>query len=165
MVSVYRVLLDEINLASAETLECISSLLRRPTASITLTEQGSLQPVPRHPNFRLFACMNPATDVGKKDLPPNIRSCFTEIDVPPPDADQGTLLTIVQLYIGPSAVSDKAAIKNVTENHLAVKGLAETRQWSNRHPHLSMRKLACALTFASDVAGRMDCEELYGKGA
>lgn len=156
MVPVYRVLLDEINLASAETLECISSLLRSPTASITLTEQGSLQPIPRHPNFRLFACMNPATDVGKKDLPPNIRSRFTEIDVPPPDADRETLLTIVQQYIGPSAVSDKAAIMNVAEFYLEVKNLAETRRiadGSNRRPHFSMRTLARALTFASDVAG------------
>ncbi|KAJ7217150.1 hypothetical protein GGX14DRAFT_602210 [Mycena pura] len=40
------VLLDEINLASPETLECISTLLHSPTSSITLTEQGSMEPVP-----------------------------------------------------------------------------------------------------------------------
>ena len=107
--------MDEINLASPETLECISSLLHGPTASITLTEHGELEPVPRHPEFRLFACMNPATDVGKKDLPPNIRSKFTEIDVPPPDADKDTLLSIIEKYIGPHAVSDKGAIMNVAE--------------------------------------------------
>lgn len=27
----------------------------------------------RHPNFRLFACMNPASDVGKRNLPDGIR--------------------------------------------------------------------------------------------
>ena len=32
-----RILLDEVNLASPETLECVSSLLHSPTASITLT--------------------------------------------------------------------------------------------------------------------------------
>jgi len=32
----------------------------------------------RHPDFRLFACMNPATDVGKKDLTGGVRSRFTE---------------------------------------------------------------------------------------
>ncbi|KAF8827835.1 hypothetical protein HHX47_DHR4000508 [Lentinula edodes] len=149
------ILLDEVNLASAETLECIAGLLRNPTASITLTEQGSLEPVPRHPNFRLFACMNPATDVGKKDLPPNIRSRFTEIDVPPPDADRETLLSIVAQYIGPSAVSDKASIMDVCEFYIAVKDLAETRQiadGANHRPHFSMRTLARALTFASDIA-------------
>jgi len=30
--------------------------------------------VERHPNFRLFCCMNPATDVGKKSMPQSIRS-------------------------------------------------------------------------------------------
>jgi len=33
-------------------------------------------PTLRHEDFRLFACMNPATDVGKKDLPPGIRNRF-----------------------------------------------------------------------------------------
>ncbi|KAI0769070.1 midasin [Trametes elegans] len=149
------ILLDEINLATPETLESISGLLHGPTASITLTEQGSLEPIPRHPDFRLFACMNPATDVGKKDLPPNIRSRFTEIDVPPPDADKETLLTIVAQYIGACAVGDKGAIMDVAEFYTAVKRLAEERQiadGSNHRPHFSMRTLARALTFAADLA-------------
>ncbi|TFY72597.1 hypothetical protein EVG20_g419 [Dentipellis fragilis] len=150
------VLLDEINLASPETLEAVSGLLQSPTASITLTEQGSLEPVARHPDFRLFACMNPATDVGKKDLPPNIRSRFTEIDVPSPDSDRETLLSIITQYIGASAVSDKAAIMDIAEFYIAVKHLAETRQiadGSNHRPHFSIRTLSRALTFAADIAG------------
>jgi midasin len=98
--------------------------------------------------------MNPATDVGKKDLPPNIRSQFTEIDVPPPDADKDTLLSIVAQYIGTSAVGDKGAIMNVAEFYATVKNLAEKRQiadGSNHRPHFSMRTLARALTFASDT--------------
>ncbi|RDB14764.1 Midasin [Hypsizygus marmoreus] len=161
------VLLDEINLASPETLECISGLLHGPTASITLTEQGSLEPVPRHPDFRLFACMNPATDVGKKDLPPNIRSRFTEIDVPPPDADKETLLSIVSQYIGSNAVGDKGAIMNVAEFYAAVKDLAEKRQiadGSNHRPHYSMRTLARALTFASDTASMFGLRRAIWEG-
>ncbi|KAF7309703.1 Midasin [Mycena indigotica] len=149
------VLLDEINLASPETLECISSLLHSPTSSITLTEQGSLEAVPRHPDFRIFACMNPATDVGKKDLPPNIRSRFTEIDVPPPDADQDTLLSIITQYIGDKTVGDKGAILDVAQFYSAVKELADGRRiadGSNHRPHYSMRTLARALTFAADIA-------------
>jgi midasin len=149
------VLLDEINLASSETLECIVSILRGPTASITLTELGSLEPVPRHPDFRLFACMNPATDVGKKDLPPHIRARFTEIDVPPPDADRDTLLAIVSQYIGHVAIADKAAIMDVAEFYAGMKKLSEDRKLadgSNRRPHFSMRTLARALTFASDTS-------------
>ncbi|KAL4245562.1 Midasin [Abortiporus biennis] len=149
------ILLDEVNLASAETLECISGLLHGPTASITLTEQGSLEPVKRHPDFRLFACMNPATDVGKKDLPPNIRSRFSEIDVPPPDADKETLLSIVSQYIGPYTVGDKGAIADVAEFYTSVRRLSESRSiadGSNHRPHFSMRTLARALTFAADIA-------------
>ena len=144
-----------MNLASAETLECISSLLDSPTASITLTEHGSLEPVPRHPNFRLFACMNPATDVGKKDLPPNIRSRFTEMDVPSPDADKDTLLNIITQYIGPNAVGDKGIIMDIAEFYSAVKQLSESREISdgdNHRPHFSMRTLTRALTFAADTA-------------
>ena len=144
-----------MNLASAETLECISSLLDGPTASITLTEHGSLEPVPRHPDFRLFACMNPATDVGKKDLPPNIRSRFTEIDVPSPDADKDTLLSIITQYIGPNAVGDKGIIMDIAEFYAAVKKLSENRRISdgdNHRPHFSMRTLTRALTFAANTA-------------
>lgn len=39
------------------------------------------EPVSRHPDFRLFACMNPATDVGKKELTGGVRSRFTEFYV------------------------------------------------------------------------------------
>lgn len=152
-----RVLLDEINLASSETLECISSLLQSPTSSITLTEQGSLEPVPRHPDFRLFACMNPATDVGKRDLPGNIRSRFTELDVPPPDEDPETLVEIIAHYIGHLTMAEKSAgktiVSDVAQFYTAVKTLAESGKLSdgsNHRPHYSMRTLARALTFASD---------------
>ena len=37
-----------------------------------------------HPNFRLFAAMNPPTDVGKKELPTALRNRFTEVLVLPP---------------------------------------------------------------------------------
>ncbi|KAJ7717676.1 midasin nuclear AAA ATPase [Mycena metata] len=161
------VLLDEINLASPETLECISALLQSTTASITLTEQGSLEPVPRHPDFRLFACMNPATDVGKKDLPPNIRSRFTEIDVPPPDADRETLLSIVTQYIGDHALGDKGAIMNVAEFYAAVKQLADSRQiadGANHKPHYSMRTLARALSFAADIAAAYSLRRAIWEG-
>ena len=45
-------------------------------------------PVVRHPDFRLFACMNPATDVGKKDLTAGVRSRFTEFYVDELEAKQ-----------------------------------------------------------------------------
>lgn len=74
-------LLDEINLATAETLECLSGLLESQRGSLFLLERGDREPVERHPDFRLFAAMNPATDVGKKQLPAGLRSRFTEFVV------------------------------------------------------------------------------------
>ena len=40
---------------------------------------SDVTPTVRHEDFRLFACMNPATDVGKKDLPPGIRNRFVNV--------------------------------------------------------------------------------------
>jgi midasin len=80
-ISFHRVMLDEINLASSDTLQRLCGLLDDPEGSITLLERGDAMPVKRHPNFRLFAAMNPATDSGKKDLPSSVRSRFSELYV------------------------------------------------------------------------------------
>ena len=71
-------LLDEVNMSPASVLESLSQLLDR-DGSVTLHEAGEHQSVVRHPEFRLFACMNPATDAGKSDLAPGLRNRFTEI--------------------------------------------------------------------------------------
>ncbi|KAM3716395.1 Midasin [Dirofilaria immitis] len=60
-------LVDEINLATPECLDSVVRLIEDPES--------------KHPDFRLFACMNPANDVGKRNLPAGIRSRFTEIFV------------------------------------------------------------------------------------
>lgn len=108
------ILLDEINLAEPEMLECLASILdgqqliiqvrivpdlskkivwsryrllpekgidtERTRYNIrTLQERGDLEPIKVHPGFRIFACMNPATDVGKRDLPVGVRNRFTEL--------------------------------------------------------------------------------------
>ncbi|GAA5925946.1 AAA family ATPase midasin [Sporobolomyces koalae] len=149
------VLLDEVNLASAETLESLSTLLQAPDSSLVLTEQGDLEPIPRHRDFRLFACMNPATDVGKRDLPAGLRSKFTELWVPPPDEDRDALRTIVEGYIGRVAVSERQVIADVAELYSSVKSLALRAQLAdgqNLPPHFSMRTLARALSFAAEFA-------------
>lgn len=149
------ILLDEINLASPETLDCLAPLLQSRHGSIVLTERGDLTPVPRHSQFRLFACMNPATDVGKRDLPPSVRARFTEVYVPSPDADLDALTSIVSQYIGQEAVSDKAAILDVAEWYTDVRHAAmhhELADGANQRPHYSVRTLARALTFAATLA-------------
>jgi midasin len=110
-------LLDEINLAPPEVLERIAGILEAhpPAASaaaagagvgsgagslsdpaaaadastgLLLVERGDVCVVPRHPGFRLVAAMNPATDAGKRDLPPQLRSRFTEFWVGEPRSRQ-----------------------------------------------------------------------------
>lgn len=53
------ILLDEINLASSETLQGLAGILEG--QSFTLTEKGDLETITRHPSFRIFAAMNPPT--------------------------------------------------------------------------------------------------------
>ncbi|EIW71201.1 hypothetical protein TREMEDRAFT_37629 [Tremella mesenterica DSM 1558] len=148
-------LLDEINLASQETLEAIATILEGTYSSLVLTERGDVEPVPRHPDFRLFACMNPATDVGKKDLPPNLRSRFTEFYVPPPDDDRDALTAIVSQYISDVAAGDQSVILDIVELYTELKRLSDTREivdGSNVPPHFSMRTLTRALSFAVETA-------------
>jgi midasin len=99
--------------------------------------------------------MNPANDVGKRDLPPPLRVRFTEIDVPAPDTDKDTLLSIVTQYFSSSAVADKAALMDVVEFYSTIKQLAESHEIadaSNHRPHYSLRTLTRALAFASEMA-------------
>jgi midasin len=62
-------------------------LLESPTGSLVLVERGDSQTVARHPNFRLFGAMNPATDAGKRHLARQIRAHFTELYVSEPAND------------------------------------------------------------------------------
>ena len=126
-----------------------------------------MEPIPRHPDFRIFACMNPATDVGKKDLPANIRSRFMEIDVPSPDADRETLLSIVEKYIGHCTIGDKGAIMDVADFYTAIKTLSDQRKIAdgdNRRPHYSIRTLARSLMWASDATSSFGLRRALWEG-
>ncbi|KAG9396552.1 hypothetical protein J8273_1560 [Carpediemonas membranifera] len=90
------VLLDEVNLATADTLEKLASLVDG--GSVLLTEKGEHTAVTRHPDFRLFAAMNPATDAGKKDLPPALRARFVELYIAETRAE-GDVVMIARHYL------------------------------------------------------------------
>lgn len=64
-----------------------------------------------HPNFRLFACMNPATDVGKKKLSENVRSRFCEFFVSEP-VEPEEITIIIKNYIPEIDVSTLDQILN-----------------------------------------------------
>ena len=65
--------------ACVQALERIAGLLESSSGSVTIAERGDVAAIPRHPNFRLLAAMNPATDAGKRDLPAPLRNRFTEV--------------------------------------------------------------------------------------
>ncbi len=155
----YWILLDEINLASSETLEVLSSLLQSPRASIMLGERGDRKPIIRHSAFRLFACMNPATDVAKRNLPLGIATKMShyyvdETDLFPEDISMivshclaGTFgmtpvlcRAIVQVYY---------SLREAVREHKVVDG-------SRKRPLLNLRTLTRALHFATIA------EPLYG---
>ncbi|AET39337.1 AAA family ATPase midasin Ecym_4273 [Eremothecium cymbalariae DBVPG len=148
-------LLDEINLASSDTLESITDLLtEKASRSILLSEKGEVESVKAHSEFRIFACMNPATDVGKKDLPSGIRSRFTEIYVHSPDRDITDLLSIIDKYIGRYSVSDEWVGNDIAQLYLEAKKLAETNSivdGSNQKPHFSIRTLSRTLIYVCDI--------------
>ena len=50
--------------AILQALERVAGLLEGVGSSIVLSERGDMAPIARHPNFRLLAAMNPATDSG-----------------------------------------------------------------------------------------------------
>ncbi|CAI4218341.1 unnamed protein product [Parascedosporium putredinis] len=146
------VLLDEINLASSDTLESITDLLTDPgeTPSILLSETGEIERIKAHPNFRIFGAMNPATDVGKRDLPVGIRSRFTEIYVNSPDRDYKDLLKVVKAYLQIKSAKDEHAADDITRLYLNTKRLADEKRLvdgANEVPHFSLRTLTRVLSY------------------
>ncbi|TPX21820.1 hypothetical protein DIZ76_015784 [Coccidioides immitis] len=152
------VLLDEINLASPETLESISSLLqhgRDGRPSVLLSEAGEVDAVQGHHDFRLFAAMNPATDAGKRDLTPGLRSRFTELYVQSPDGDLDDLLSLVKTYLGPLLHRDSTAAPALANLYLDVKRLNAEHKLTDgagQKPHFSIRTLVRALLYVIDQA-------------
>uniref|UniRef100_A0A672UVV0 Midasin n=1 Tax=Strigops habroptila TaxID=2489341 RepID=A0A672UVV0_STRHB len=143
------ILLDEINLAAAETLECLSGLLEGSSGSLVLLDRGDTEPLVRHPDFRLFACMNPATDVGKRNLPPGIRNRFTELYVEEL-RHEGDLQILIMDYLRGLNVN-KNTVQGIVNFYLSVRKEAEAKlvDGTGHRPHYSLRTLCRALRFAA----------------
>lgn len=143
-------LLDEINLAPAEVLERIASLLDQEGAGITVAERGDVKALHRHQGFRIFGAMNPATDAGKRDLPAQIRNRFTEFWLSEPQLRED-LSTIVAGYLLP--VSLTAPIDSIVELYLAAKGAAEDvlQDGAGNKPAYNLRTLTRALEYSTQA--------------
>lgn len=135
------ILLDEINLSTSETLQSLSGILEG--KSILLSDKGDLDFVPRHPDFRLFAAMNPPTDVGKKELAENIRSRFTEIYVNqmlnPKDLESVVHTLIPDI--------NEVSVKEIVEIYLSCLTYSSSKlvDSAGMKPHYSLRSLTRAL--------------------
>ncbi|KAH9601131.1 Midasin AAA lid domain 5 [Trypanosoma melophagium] len=141
------ILLDELNLATTEVLERVSSVLGD-VDNLFLTDKGSCEPIKRHRNFNVFANMNPPTDVGKKELPPSLRSKFTELYVNEP-FDRNDINIVVTEYIGHLAADCKS--EEITTFFLECVGNAKSSLCSldgeTKPPSFSLRTLTRALTY------------------
>ncbi|XP_013366226.1 PREDICTED: midasin isoform X3 [Chinchilla lanigera] len=143
------ILLDEINLAAPETLECLSGLLEGSSGSLVLLDRGDTEPLVRHPDFRLFACMNPATDVGKRNLPPGIRNRFTELYIEELESKEDLQILIVDYLKGLSI--NKTTVQGIINFYTALRKESGTKlvDGTGHRPHYSLRTLCRALRFAA----------------
>jgi midasin len=143
------VLLDEINLAASETLQALAGVLDG--QSLCLTEKGDVEPVPRHKDFRIFAAMNPPTDVGKKELPIALRSRFTELYAEEV-TDPQDLRHVVERVLADSSIpsSDEKQIDDIVSVYLGCRATAEMTlaDGAGQRPRFSLRSLTRSLKAA-----------------
>ncbi|KAL8802644.1 MAG: hypothetical protein Q9182_003660 [Xanthomendoza sp. 2 TL-2023] len=152
------VLLDEINLAAPDTLDSLADLLAHDEdigPSLLLTETGKTERIRAHREFRIFGAMNPANDVGKRDLPLSLRTRFTELFIDPPDKDLDNLIPLVQAYLGNNNHADTRICGDVAQLYLDIQELACANQLvdgADQKPHFSLRTLTRTLIYVLDIA-------------
>ena len=156
MKSGHWLLLDEINLATSETLQYLANILDNQNIIYTLSNGHNSEGVIRHPDFRIFAAMNPPTDVSKRELPLSLRARFTEIYTPelldPQDLEcivskymidipTTPISDIVQVYLGCRSVSDFSQNERSNSSISIADG-------AGQKPHYSLRSLTRSLKAA-----------------
>lgn len=158
------ILLDEINLAPPETLQRIIGVLEEEGGSLCLAERGDIDYVSRHPNFRIFGCMNPATDAGKRDLPFSLRSRFTEyfVDEVLNDEDLGLF---IEQYLD-NDHSKKELVSKIVNFYKAAKRESEERlqDGANQKPQFSLRSLYRALEYARKARRKFEFDKALYDG-
>ncbi|KAL8913085.1 MAG: hypothetical protein Q9171_002065 [Xanthocarpia ochracea] len=152
------VLLDEINLAAPDTLDSLADLLAHENddgPSLLLTETGETERIRAHTDFRIFGAMNPASDIGKRDLPLSLRSRFMELFIDPPDKDLDNLIHLVQAYLASSSHADTRISSDVAHLYLEIQRLASDNRLvdgADQKPHFSLRTLTRTLIYVLDIA-------------
>ena len=144
------ILFDEINLAPAETLERLSGVLESAVGSVVLAERGDGAAIARHPRFRAFGAMNPATDVGKRDLPPALKHRFTEVYAGECEGREDLCLLVANGTRGVPA----APVDAVVDFYLAARSAAKATlaDGAEQKPQYSLRTLSRALEYVRHAA-------------
>lgn len=153
------ILLDEINLAPPEILQRVIGVLENEKGSLCLAERGDIEYVHRHPNFRMFACMNPATDAGKRDLPICLRSRFTEYFVDDLLDDEEDLVLFINQFIDDDPSSRRLVPKIMQFYKKAKKSEESLQDGANQKPHYSLRSLYRALEYLKKAKRKFGLEK------
>ncbi|KAI3975195.1 hypothetical protein MKX01_020596 [Papaver californicum] len=143
------ILLDEINLAPPETLQRVLGVLEGESGSLCLAERGDIDYIERHSDFRIFACMNPATDAGKRDLPYMLRSRFSEYFVDEV-LDDDDLTLFINQYLDES---HKQLVSKIVRFYKSAKekSVEMLQDGANQKPQFSLRSLYRALEFTREA--------------
>ncbi|KAL8948650.1 MAG: hypothetical protein Q9222_005182, partial [Ikaeria aurantiellina] len=152
------ILLDEVNLAAPDTLDALADLLTHgpyESPSLLLTETGETERIRAHKDFRIFAAMNPANDIGKRDLPMGIRSRFSELFIEAPDKNINDLIPLIQTYLGTYSRTDARVASDIASLYLEIQILARENRLvdgADHKPHFSLRTLSRTLIYVLDIA-------------
>ena len=157
-------LLDEINLACPETLDCLLDVLAN--RRVFVDERGDKRPVFAHESFRLFACMNPATDVGKTELPSCVRNHFREFYFP-----QTYCKSDLSILVNHCLKKDVKFCEENSDKIVTLYSCLQTKAKNgllfdseNKRANISLRSLARALKFISktrNCSAKKACAEAF----
>ena len=137
------ILLDEINLASESVLNRVATLVEG--NYILLNERADIVETKRHPDFRIFFCMNPPyTSAGKKPLPASLRAKLTELYVPELE-NPNDLFQIIERSI--SFQAEEHHKRSILEFYLRLR--EHVFKQTKRSGSIGLRNLSRALAFMS----------------
>ena len=140
------VLLEEINLAEEEVLERLYSVLEG--QGLTLIEKGETQSIAPAPGFRLFGCMNPGKQVGKKDLPSGLRCKFSEFHVPDMEKLED-IMEVINFYL--NGKTDRKTMEKIAGFYLQMRKLSKeglVEDGNAKPPCYTLRTLCRALKYS-----------------
>lgn len=112
----YWILLDEVNLAPAELLERLVSVVDKGQILLP-NENGDILTCAE--GFKVFGAMNPPTDVGKRPLPGVLRARFTEFYCGDMSDTEDIILLVMDRLLGKKRLVEGLRGLPAAENSLA----------------------------------------------